>query len=655
MFDINESMALAKSIARTAGIRVVSTKQTLAKPMVNDTTITIGPTTIYNHEEYMQDLHAAIGKVCKDNQFFSNVKLEGRQDTIKEILRDMTCDKYMHGVYNGRDRQLAQGYKRRIADLQENINEISQVDPIAAALLTAGNEIRGSWQGFNKLDIPEELKPLHDKVLGLKDDWLSLETEDDLRRLLNKLEDIEQEQQDDEQSGDDGDDSTSEESQDEQGEGSGSGENSSESEGEDGEDSDSPEGDGSGDDGESSEGDGGESGDSGDQQDGSSKDSGKDSGGPEQEAEGGEGPEGDVGGQGEDGEGDPSGTGEGSPDDHGTQGDQQDSSGTDQGAEDGQSETRGIPSESRAGYGDSGDKLRELGILNVPMEEPQPLIAGIDASYIPMRTGREHNHTVKPSCAAQDVTDGILREMEGFKLSQKVRKHLIAASQTRTQVGLRKGKLNASKISRMYANTSKEQPRMFKQNVATTLKTDIAITIMVDRSGSMREGGKYLTAAACAIAVSEVLATMDIKNEILCYTTSGYEIENVILKTFEERFVSRDRMAERFANGDVGMGANADGESIMWGATRLMVRPEPDKLMLVFSDGRPAYSGGIGNSHKYLKDVVGKIEEAKGVDILGIGIKSSAVESYYKRSKVLWNLDALEEVVINLLKEKIIR
>lgn len=616
IFQANDSASLARSIAKRGGIKIVKARGTATRPMVTGTTITIHDTTIYNHTEYMEHLHGAIGKVCKENEFFNEViTAEPRKDTWKEIIRDLHCDKYLNGEYAGRDRQLASGYKKRAVSLETEIENIANVDPTAAALLTAGNELRGTFQGFNKVTVPESIKPLHDKIVStVGPKWLSLETREDVEGLLKFLE----EQEDGQSSSDASDSGGSEEG----------GEEKSSKGRDNGQE---PAGDDRGD----------EKGDSSDQS-----------------GEGKQGPEGS------DGESTPNGSGEGEPGEgEGEPGEQEGEPGESESEGEGSPEQSYIPEEQgegeseetgdnfTAGYGDVGNKLRELGLIQNP-GEPPPQVSN-KVPYVPSRNIKVTK--VKDGDNISNyLMDDISKKLGGLKLSQQMRKYLVAMTQTRTQVGLRKGKLDPSKITRMYANTGHNQPRMFKDKKSSRVTTDIAISLVVDFSGSM-DGEKYAMATACAIATSEVLQAIGVAHEIMGFTT-GYndEILHFLIKGYEERFVSRDKMIKRFSLRFYS-GANADGESIMWAAERAMQRTEKDKLLIVFSDGAPAFNGGHGSSHTYLKDVVTLIESTPGIDVLGVGIQSNAVKNYYTRCKVLRDLSQLEPIVLDLLKEKLIR
>jgi cobalamin biosynthesis protein CobT len=80
---------------------------------------------------------------------------------------------------------------------------------------------------------------------------------------------------------------------------------------------------------------------------------------------------------------------------------------------------------------------------------------------------------------------------------------------------------------------------------------------------------------------------------------------------------------------------NADGESVLWAASRLYSRPEKRKILFVISDGEPQNAEtGYNKLGKHLKKVVDMISK-KGIECVGIGIQTDAVEEYYKNNVVL--------------------
>lgn len=634
--NIQSSTALAKAVAGKDGIRI-NTVEENQMPYGRDGVITMGTPSIYNHQEYLEQLHSVIGQVAPQNEFFDNVSGDNeRQEAHKQILRHHTCDKHMNGIYEGRDSLIASGYKKQATAINEKLAEIAQEDSTSAALLYLANECRNDWQDYNHLDVPDGLQPHIDKLSPLKDKMMSLETEDDLRELL-KL--IEEEEYDEQDSG---------------GQGSGDSDEGGDQSGDDG-DSDGSS-DGSGDDGSEESSGSGEDGDGGDS-------SSEDGGGSEGDGEDGSGASDDGGAEGGQG-GDSDGEGSG---DSGT-GEQGDSPG-EAGGNPQVSEQRS-PEEERqpvqSNKGDSGGALRDLGIY--PDDAPEIPNEAPEGPYTPTNLLSNEYITDKHSID-EYMKDRILKEASRLKLSNKVAKYLKAMAQVRMQMGLKKGYLCNSKV---YRSLTGPQPRMFKQKQASKITQDVSITLLIDASGSMGKG-KYSMACASAIAMSRVLQRLKVPHEVISFTSGFGQIEgrdegrqvvgryfdraiitNNIIKPVEELRVSRDSLAHRFSHRERTHGANADGESLMYALSRLATRPESRKMIIVVSDGSPAYIGGKGDDHQYLKDVIEKVEVQPNWDIFGIGIDDSSVERFYRRNRVLRDLRELEPLFLELIREKIV-
>ena len=71
---------------------------------------------------------------------------------------------------------------------------------------------------------------------------------------------------------------------------------------------------------------------------------------------------------------------------------------------------------------------------------------------------------------------------------------------------------------------------------------------------------------------------------------------------------------------------------------------------MVFSDGLPAAANGRDNEREnyHLRNVVAGIE-ADGVDVMGVGIDSDAVERFYPKYVVVNNLDDLAGGALDLM------
>lgn len=367
-------------------------------------------------------------------------------------------------------------------------------------------------------------------------------------------------------------------------------------------------------------------------------------GSEESGAGGGEG-EGSGGEAGEAGETPSDGEGQG----EGTGGD---SGGRPEGS--GEGEAEGDPGESGGNTGgnqfsEAYSFLKNSGLLKPPItykdEPPPPRKKPYECTKV-----RTIDLTLKLRSQTHESKE-IEKVLGSFNLSKRIRKYLLATNQTGYEYGLKRGKLVNKRISSLYTQSESQEPRIFKQKRATKIQVDSAVYVLGDCSGSM-DGVKYAMSSACQIAISELLQGLRIPHKMLQFTTSGYDRLHYVMKSFDEATVSRDKLLSRYGYGNLTFGSNADGEAVMESAQELMQRPEKNKILLVLSDGQPAFSG---DDKRYLRDVVKVIEESKDIHLYGIGIMDKSVEKYYKENRVVKELPELEHVLMDLLSKNILK
>ena len=662
IFNMDEAGKFARALADSEG---VSVKQEAAcdEPYSDtDGTIHIGVPSVYNEDKYMGSLHREISKQSKDMGFFNKLDVSKNplQQMAKSILQGQRTEFHQHGVYGGRDRILSETYDRNMKDaggIKRVVKNLADYNPTAGAMMYLGNEMRNDWQGYNYCECPKEieeevkrLKPM------LEDEWLQMDSEDDLRNLLERIqyEEVQEQQQEGEGDVDSGQDGK---------EGDGQGGDGKDQEGNG--DSESQEGDG--DEGEGDSPDSGESGDGGDS--GEENGEGDGSNGDCKEVEGSDGDSGQDGGDDSSGEGSGTqgeqrtqGEGGGSPEDgaSGSGGSQQgqgegqqpsDQSGTG-GGQSGKDdrdtgEARRKPDNS-VGATDAYESLKNIGIVKEPAK-PGECVQPDRSVYHPKPNDLETTDITKSPGEVGGWSKEIERKLGTFSLTKKIKKYLISQSQTGYELGKKRGKICSKNIGRIYAGH--QQPRIFKERSATKIQQDTAMFILGDCSGSM-SGSRYATSASCQIAMSEVLKVLQIQHMMMQFSTGRVGRQHYIMKHFSERSVSRDTLLKRYGSHRIQMGCNADGEAVTEAAQWLARRPEENKILIVLSDGSPAYGGG---DHQFLIDTVKEIEDSKIMSVIGIGIETHDVQEYYRTSKVVNELSELERVLLGLLKEKVLK
>ena len=244
--------------------------------------------------------------------------------------------------------------------------------------------------------------------------------------------------------------------------------------------------------------------------------------------------------------------------------------------------------------------------------------------------------------------------------------------------GQRKGRIHAAALSRLTTGDD----RVFRRKEIHTSK-DVAVQLVVDLSGSMA-GYKINLAVTASYALCKVLDRLNISNEVIGFTTrvgtiyTGEDerrmrddqlnlgrrytrvepLEVRVFKEFEERFTikPKERLSSFYDPSYYSGGKmhnNIDGECIEIGYKRLIKRPEAGKIMIVLSDGYPACFGDNAALDRHLKKVVEDI--SKKINVIGIGIKSDAVEKYYPSHVVLEDIESLPLTVIQEMKMLIMK
>ena len=242
--------------------------------------------------------------------------------------------------------------------------------------------------------------------------------------------------------------------------------------------------------------------------------------------------------------------------------------------------------------------------------------------------------------------------------AQQVRRLIQIRAKSQTQYGVKKGKLDQSRLSRICFNAPGFNERVFKNKIDN--KTlDAAITVLVDMSGSMG-GDKVLNALASTLLVNEVCSTLNIPLEILGFTdaSAGFSEPKPLMfvyKGFNDLRVNDDSLKEYFALSSGFMVGNPDGENILWAYDRLNKRKEKKKLLIVMSDGSPAASKSSSGLEQFTEKVIKEIEASKSVDIYGLGLCSDAVTYYYKANSVVREPNEIPSKLIELIERKILK
>ncbi|MDE9494363.1 cobalamin biosynthesis protein CobT [Xenorhabdus bovienii] len=242
-------------------------------------------------------------------------------------------------------------------------------------------------------------------------------------------------------------------------------------------------------------------------------------------------------------------------------------------------------------------------------------------------------------------------------LSKDLERTIASRNRVQRIGGLRRGKINPPSLWKIAIPTINDD-RVFARKEEHRA-VNAAVQIIIDLSGSMN-GNRIKLATAAAYALSDALDKIKVPNIITGFTTIG-KLEGVMranryeplflptLKNWNEKAnssIARARLGMCIDN--IPLRNNVDGESILALSRHHAGRTEDKQIMLVLSDGAPAAAGTGFGSH--LVEVADFILNKTKIDILAVGIQTSAPSSYYKYHTKVDSVDDLPKTVITAIR-----
>jgi cobalamin biosynthesis protein CobT len=262
-----------------------------------------------------------------------------------------------------------------------------------------------------------------------------------------------------------------------------------------------------------------------------------------------------------------------------------------------------------------------------------------------------------------------LARAETAPLTARLERALKADEQTHWKPERERGEIDRPALAKLVASPGYRTPFRVKR---TSEGRDAAVTLLIDRSGSMA-GGKIALARLCAAALCDALMQLSFKCEVLGYSSVEspemgvlYEqklAEGVDLNRINRRVERLDlQIYKRFgSNNPAGLSAidcgheNPDGEALAWAAGRLAAQRAGRRILMVLSDGYPA----TGDGHPVIlrTDLRARIDDitSSGIELIGIGLLDDAVEKFYAHNIVVRKLDELPAMAFNVLSQLLLK
>lgn len=256
------------------------------------------------------------------------------------------------------------------------------------------------------------------------------------------------------------------------------------------------------------------------------------------------------------------------------------------------------------------------------------------------------------------------------KIANRLQRKLQAQQNRQWEFNLEEGYLDTARLAKIIINPNHKLS--FKREKNIEFK-DTIVSLLIDNSGSMR-GRPITVAALCSDILARTLERCLIKTEILGFTTKAWkggksrekwiesgkpsnpgrlnDLRHIIYKSGDAPWRrSRKNLGLLLREGI--LKENVDGEALSWAFSRLILRHEKRRVLIVISDGAPVDDSTLsvnpGNYlEKNLRETIINIENKTDIDLIAIGIGHD-VSRYYKKAVTIMDVDQLGEVLLNEL------
>ena len=209
------------------------------------------------------------------------------------------------------------------------------------------------------------------------------------------------------------------------------------------------------------------------------------------------------------------------------------------------------------------------------------------------------------------------------------------------------GKLNGLYMGRRVEARSfvRDDGRYFYKKVLPE-ELDIAISVLVDESGSMASQDRITIARATSLVLYDFCHALNIPISILGHTADDGEVDLYSYANFDsvdgnDRYRIMDMCSRN---------CNRDGMALRYVAENLMKRTESIKLLIIISDGQPNDIGYCGmNAEKDLSQIKSEYTK-KGITLFAaaIGDDKETIKRIYKDGFL--DITDLNKMPVNLIK-----
>ena len=204
------------------------------------------------------------------------------------------------------------------------------------------------------------------------------------------------------------------------------------------------------------------------------------------------------------------------------------------------------------------------------------------------------------------------------------------------------GKVNINRLC-----CGRKTTKVFERHLSPKQKSNLAIGICIDESGSM-SGSSCRNAMEVAIILAEVFAKFDIPIYVMGFSeSSGYHAYHKHYMTWKNTKASRINLLNISAGG-----SNFDGYAIRTMTRILKKKNAHHKILIMISDGQPACSFYHRRQSGLLDTKAAVREASKVAEVIGVGIETrdkNILASMYGKKYV--NVSSAEQIKLLLPKK----
>lgn len=192
-------------------------------------------------------------------------------------------------------------------------------------------------------------------------------------------------------------------------------------------------------------------------------------------------------------------------------------------------------------------------------------------------------------------------------------------------------------------NAVRNDGRLFYKLKLPNDRTDIAVAILNDESGSMSSCNRITYARSASIILHDFCKGLDIPVAIYGHS----EFDDVELYAYAEYDSIDNKDQYRLMDMSARCG-NRDGAALRYVAERLMTRPEAVKLLIIISDGQPAGDDYYGTEAEADLRGIKKEYSAKGIQLFAAAIGSDKPNIQRIYGDGFLDITNLEKLPVNL-------